>query len=71
MNPHKRTTIGLLIALLCFAPGEWGRVKDWFLGLPDFWQLLLGSALVLFFMIVLAWVLGPYAHKLLQHFIIQ
>ena len=29
MKPHKKTTIGILLALLAFAPGEWPRVREW------------------------------------------
>jgi len=67
---HKKVTIGLLIALICFAPNEWGRVKEWFVALSGLRQFIIGTSVVLFLMTVLAWLLGPYAVKLFQHIII-
>lgn len=67
MNPHRKISIGLLIALLAFAPGEWGRVKDWFMHLSPIRQWLVGTLVALTITVVLAWIFQTRLNHLIKY----
>lgn len=59
----KNTTAAIFLILGTLALGakqERDRLWDWFDGLDWFWQGLVGTVVVLFFMFTLAWVAMPF-----------
>lgn len=61
MNPHKKTTIGILLALLAFAPGEWPLVREWLYSLSPWLRWLI---MVVFILVVALGIANAFAGPL-------
>lgn len=69
MKPHKKTTIGILLALLAFAPGEWPRVREWICSLSPWLRWIIAAVVLLVLALAIATAFSDHIANACKYFV--